>query len=487
MPARGLRWRLTLSGAGILIAAFAIASVAVYRGTGSDLRGQVDHELRVDADAFASQVNQVNPRDPQAVTTAARNFILTRPFQATSRLLFATVPGRETVTNEPEFLGLARDGGESAGSQQSENRETGRLLASATGLSTIRLHDIGRLRVLVRRLQIVGGSSVTIGVGEPLAPIDSAQEGVAQTLAIAGSITLLAALTATFLLASRHSLPLRRMARTAAQIDAGDLSPRIDPRGTRDETRVLALALNHMLDRLADAFGRQQAFVSDASHELRTPLTVIGGQLEVLVAQADPPADEVRRVESVVRTEVERMARMVDDLLLLARSEEPQFLHRQEIDVPSYVSDVLAGLERTADRAFELGCVSPGRLCADPDRLAQALRNVVRNAIEHTNPRGVVRISASAAEVPARWIRLSVDDDGPGIPADQRDYVFDRFHRTDGARSRTGGGSGIGLAIVRAVVEAHDGVVRAQGSPLGGARIELDLPGFTESAQLSQR
>ncbi|MEA2298163.1 MAG: two-component system, OmpR family, sensor kinase [Solirubrobacteraceae bacterium] len=476
---RGLRWRLTLSGATILIGAFAITSVAVYRGTGSVLRGQIDRQLRADADAFVRAAGPDGEHDPRSLAAAAAAFIRTQPFRATSRLLFETIPGAATVTNEPEFLGLRPEAGESAAFQAAENAETKRLLATAAGLSTVRLHDIGPLRLLVRQVSAPGRPTFSVGVGQPLAPVDAAQDGVARTLALAGGLTLVTALIATFLIASRHSLPLRRMARTAAQIDAGDLSPRIDLEATKDEARVLALALNHMLDRLADAFGRQRAFVSDASHELRTPLTVIGGQLEVLVQDADPPAEEVRRVEQLVRTEVERMTRLVDDLLILARSEEPQFIHRREIDLPAYAGDLLATFTPTAERRLQPGRLAAGRLHADPDRLAQALRNVLRNAIDHTPPDGVVRLSAGAVDARPGWIRFAVDDDGPGIPADQLDQVFDRFHRTDLARSRPDGGSGIGLAIVRAIVLAHGGAVRATPSPLGGARIEIELPGFT--------
>ena len=135
-----------------------------------------------------------------------------------------------------------------------------------------------------------------------------------------------------------------------------------------------------------------------------------------------------------------------------------------------------------AKRRFELGPVPPGTLRADPDRLAQALRNLIGNAIDHTlAERGLVRMLVQT--LPSGRVRFAVEDDGPGIPAAQRERVFDRFYRTDAARDRASGGTGLGLAIVRAIAEAHGGRVAAGRSPGGGARIEMELPGFTPYPQ----
>ncbi len=272
------------------------------------------------------------------------------------------------------------------------------------------------------------------------------------------------------------------MAAIAARVDAGELEPRIhEAGGPGDEVRVLADAFNHMLDRLSEAFAGQRAFVADASHELRTPLTVIRGQLEVLSAQQHPPIEEVRRVERLVQAEVSRITRLVDDLLLLAKSEERQFLHIQAIDLRPYVEDLWDGMSLTAERKFELSPIPDGTLQADPDRLAQALRNLVRNAIEHTTvPDGLVRLDVE--EVANEALRFVVEDDGPGIAPDQRERIFDRFHRTDSARDRASGGTGLGLAIVRAIVLAHSGRVAAGERPGAGARVDLELPGFTAAS-----
>jgi signal transduction histidine kinase len=236
-----------------------------------------------------------------------------------------------------------------------------------------------------------------------------------------------------------------------------------------------------MLDRLSEAFASQREFVADASHELRTPLTVISGQLEVLAAQENPSSAEVVRVERLVRAEITRISRLVDDLLVLAQAERTDFLRVESIDLRPFVTDLWDGLSLTAERRFELGTIVDGTLEADPDRLAQALRNLARNAIEHTDERdGLVRLDVRPLALDR--IRFTVTDDGPGIPEHERERVFERFHRTDTGRTRAGGGAGLGLAIVRAIAEAHRGSVRVGDSPDGrGAALELVLPGFKPS------
>jgi signal transduction histidine kinase len=270
------------------------------------------------------------------------------------------------------------------------------------------------------------------------------------------------------------------MAAVAARVDAGDLYPRIhDPAHQGAEVKVLADAFNHMLDRLAEAFAGQRAFVADASHELRTPLTVIRGQIEVLAAQENPSVEEVRRVGRLVQAEIARVSRLVDDLLLLTKTEHTEFLRVEPIGLQQFVGDLWDGASLLANRRFELGPVPRGTLRADPDRLAQALRNLLGNAIEHTEAEtGVVRMSVTATA--GGRVRFSVQDDGPGIPEDQRERVFGRFYRTDAARDRASGGAGLGLAIVRAIADAHGGRTSASASPEGGASIELELPGFTQ-------
>jgi two-component system OmpR family sensor kinase len=467
---RGLRARLTVSIAAILVAAVGTTFLVIYRGTGSTLRAEVESELREEATAFAIQ-GVARSSDPDVLASRARGYVRTQAFGPSARLLILALTDGRVATSDPELLGLTRDLDRESGQvQRREDEQARRLLSAAPGFSTVRLEDIGAVRVITRPIVRSDKRIGTIRVGEPLASVERAQDGVAKAFFVAGSLTLLAALAAGYFVAARTADPLRRMARTAAVIDAGDLSHRIGATGPSDEIRTLSESFDHMLNRLDDAFARQREFVSDASHELRTPLTVIAGQLEVLARSPDISAEDVRRVEAVVAKEVARMRRLVEDLRLLAATEESGRLHRAPVDARSFLSEQLETARPTADRHFELGMVDAGTVEADPDALAQAVRNLTRNAVEHTEPGGWVRLSAQSR---GDWVELSVEDDGPGIAADELERIFERFHRV---RPTSGRGSGLGLAIARAIVEAHGGRIWADKAALGGARVAFELP-----------
>jgi signal transduction histidine kinase len=477
-----LRWRLAGWVAAVTLICTGIAFAAVYRGTGTQLRNQVDHELRVYAGELSHDLIRTDAATPKLLSEAAKRYVLDQPFSAGSTLLFVTVPGTGTASNRSElFAGPTPDNAETPAEQLREGRLSAELLTVKEGYTTLNLPDIGRFRVIKNTLRTPRGLGATVGVGEPLAPVAHGQEGVARAFVLAGILALAGALIASFLIGSRLSRPLRRMAGVAARVDAGDLRPRIEQSSRESrEVRVLADAFNHMLDRLTDAFAGQRAFVADASHELRTPLTVIRGQLEVLAAQESPSAEDVRGVQRLVQAEIARITRLVDDLLLLANTERTEFLRPEAIDLESFVAELWDGVSLIAHRRYELAGVPQGTLRADPDRLAQALRNLLGNAIEHTaEDVGLVRMAVEPRT--AGHVRFVVEDDGPGIPPEERERVFDRFHRTDPARDRASGGAGLGLAIVRAIVEAHGGRVRARQSREGGARMEIELPGFTAS------
>jgi two-component system, OmpR family, sensor kinase len=485
---RGLRWRLAGWVALVTLVCTGIAFAAVYQDTGTQLRHQVDTELGVYANELSHDLTRADEaRTPRRLARTATRYVLDQPFNAGSTLLFVTVPGVDTTSNRSElFAGPSSDNGETAADQANEGRLSARLLMAPPGYTTLALPDIGKLRVLKRTVRTRAGLYATVGVGEPLAAVTHGQEGVARAFILAGMLALAGALLASYLIGSRVSRPLRRMAGVAARVDAGDLRPRIHEQGGQsEEVQVLADAFNHMLDRLTDAFAGQRAFVADASHELRTPLTVIRGQLEVLASQESPSAEEVRRVQRLVLAEIARITRLVDDLLLLANTEQTEFLRLQSIEVPSFVSELWDGVSLLAERRYELGPIPAGTLRADPDRLAQALRNLIGNAIEHTDEDvGIVRMRAQPTS--AGQIRFVVEDDGPGIAVQERERVFDRFHRTDPARDRASGGTGLGLAIVRAIVESHGGGVSASESPEGGARIVIELDGFRPSPRPPQ-
>jgi two-component system, OmpR family, sensor kinase len=485
MPARrrwsgSLRWRLTAWVAGVLLVSSAVVFVVVYRSTGDQLRGQIDRDITGDAGQLEQSLVTLAGHTPSQIALAAGRYVSAQPFSATSTLLFVQVPGAGTVSNHPELFGHSPvDDGETRAEQERENALGRSLLIPRIGYTTRPAPDVGALRILERRVAI-GKLSGVVGAGEPLTIVSRAEHGITRAFLIAGALTLAIALLASYLAGARVSAPLRRMAAVAARVDAGDLEPRMAAADAGSaEVSVLADAFNHMLARLSDAFAGQRAFVADASHELRTPLTVIRGQLEVLAAQPNPTGEEVRRVDRLVQAEVARISRLVDDLLLLARSEQTDFLRFHQIELTTFVQELWDGVSLTAERRFELGRIPRGSLIADPDRLAQALRNLARNAIEHTTaPDGLVRLELE--RVDQDRIRFDVIDDGPGIPPGERERVFDRFHRIDSARTRVAGGAGLGLAIVRAIADAHGGQAAARGTPEAeGARMELELPRFT--------
>jgi two-component system, OmpR family, sensor kinase len=473
MGLRGLRPRVTLLIVAVVVVCVGIAFAAVYAGTANELSKRSHQDLRADMLALEQVVTTGSSR-PSAVAARARAYLAHQPFRPTSHVLFVVPTGGRPVSNEPELLGLSPpDEGESSPQQRQENQAAHAFLSAPPGYSFHQLPDGGRIQLLVRIARSHGRAIARLGVGEPTAPTDRAKRAVRDEFLLAGALAVLAALTGGFAVASRVAAPLRRMARVATRVDAGDLGPRMEIAARHDEVRVLAEAFDHMLDRLEDAFDRQTAFVADASHELRTPLTVIRGQLEVLALADQPDAAEVRRVEKLVAVEVQRMGRLVEDMLLLAQAGEDGFLRPGIIQLRPFLTDLVRGMADAGPRRLELGAIPEMLIEADEGRLAQALRNLLRNAIAHTAENGLVELSVQAD---GGRLRFVVDDDGPGIPVQQRAAIFDRFHRLDGGRSRDAGGAGLGLAIVSAIASAHGGRVWAEGAPAGGARMVLEIP-----------
>ena len=319
---------------------------------------------------------------------AATRYMRAQPFSASSTLLFASCRARGTSTNRPElFAARAPDNGETAAEQAPRTGWRPSCCAAPDGYSTLRLPDVGELRLLKRRCGCPGGLSVTVGVGEPLAAVGArAGEASRARSSSPGCSALARALLASYLIGARVSRPLRRMAAVAAQVDAGDLHPRIhDPggHGRRGE----------------GARGRLQPHARPPDRGVRRPARVRRRRLARAAHAADGDsraarsarrrsptrsAAEVRRVERLVQAEIARISRLVDDLLLLAKTEQTEFLRVEPIDLPPTSAELWDGTSLLADRRFELGDVPAGTLRADPDRLAQALRNLLGNAIEHT-------------------------------------------------------------------------------------------------------
>jgi two-component system, OmpR family, sensor kinase len=469
----------------VVIATLAVSFVFVYNNTGSRLKSELDHDIRGSASQLARALTLPPDASPRELMTTARRYVSSQPFGRASALLFLLVPRVGTASNHPELFGRARPDRESPAEQALERR-MGRLLAIPRGgYNTREAPDVGSLRFYEQRFTTAGRVAYA-GAAQPLSTIHQTEAGIARSFLLGGGIVLLLALGAAYLIGTGISAPMRRLANVAARVGAGDLAPRMHPSPSSSrELLVLAEAFNHMLDRLSHAFEGQREFIADASHELRTPVTVIRGQLEVL-ASDDRASRDVLHAERQMQSEVARITRLVDDLLLLAQSDQREFLHLADIELSEFVTDLWDSLSLTAERNFEIGTATPVTVRADPDRLAQTLRNLARNAVEHTEaPDGLVRVDLEAGSTGN--IVVAVSDDGPGIPEEFREHVFERFYRTDPARTRAAGGAGLGLAIVKAIAEAHGGAVSVTDSIFGGARFDLQLAISSRSAAVSSR
>jgi signal transduction histidine kinase len=277
-----------------------------------------------------------------------------------------------------------------------------------------------------------------------------------------------------YVVAGRVLRPVGRITAAARRIQASNLSERIALDGPQDELKTLADTFDAMLERLDTSFTAQRQFVADASHELRNPLAVIQTNAEVALQEEGVPAEVRTRLEAVRRA-TDRMRRLVDDLLALARLELASG-QRSEVDLATLVGEVgdeLDPLARARGLALEAHAEPGLRVVADRDAVKRALANLLDNAFRHSPAGAPVRI---AAERRNGWAVLSVADDGPGLSPVEQELVFERFWRSDSSRSRESGGAGLGLAIVRRIAESHGGEVGVTSSPGAGSTFEIRLP-----------
>jgi signal transduction histidine kinase len=292
---------------------------------------------------------------------------------------------------------------------------------------------------------------------------------VMRTYTLASVVLLLLVVVASWLQAGRLLRPLRLLRDEASDISATDLSRRLPETGNDDITG-LTRTVNSMLERLEDSFGSQRQFLDDAGHELRTPLTVLRGHLEVL--DGNDPAD-VAETRELLLDEIDRMSRLVNELILLAKSHRPDFVAPEPTPVAALLENVHRKATALGDRTWVLGELPPVEATArlDDQRITQALLQLCDNAVKHTDPSDLVTLSG---HVSAGAVELVVDDSGRGVRAEDRERIFDRFARSEiGAHDE---GFGLGLSIVRAIAEAHHGTVHVEDSPSGGARFVVRIP-----------
>jgi heavy metal sensor kinase len=315
-----------------------------------------------------------------------------------------------------------------------------------------------------------GASIVVVGVS--LAQHERALETLNAALLIGGPLALLVASLAAYGFAVAAMRPVESMRRRAAVISSGDVGARLPLPESVDEIYRLGSTLNEMLARLEEGLEHERAFVADASHELRTPLTVLKAELEVALSE-NPASSPIREVLASAAEETDRVIALAEDLLVLAGADRAQLpLEHHDVSVGELLQAVKERYRLAADRAGRTLIVDAdgiGALRADPERLEQAVANLIENALRYGQ--GTIGLSARCSSGP---VEVHVTDEGPGFPTEFLALAFERFSRADPARGR--GGGGLGLAIVEAIARAHGGEAHASNRPDGGADVWLTLP-----------
>lgn len=317
---------------------------------------------------------------------------------------------------------------------------------------------------------------VLVFVGSSLSPVDSTVQRVLLGAVLVGPIFVLLVGLLTWYLTGRSLRPVEAIRSEVESITASGLDRRVPEPNAGDEVGRLAGTMNRMLARLEVSQNAQQQFVSDASHELRSPLTSMAAMLDV--AERHGTDDDWRETAGHLQQETDRMRRLVDDLLLLARSDSAadgqmglSAASPTMVDLDDVVLDVIRTAAGKPGVTIDSSRVSAGLVHGNRDHLRRAVINLISNAVRHADTQVMVSLAEGNG-----LVHLSIDDDGAGIPTDQRDRIFDRFVRLDEARGRDAGGSGLGLAITKEIIDAHGGSIDVGDSPLGGALFSIRLP-----------
>lgn len=356
-----------------------------------------------------------------------------------------------------------------------------RALAGENEVTYIWRDEHRAFLVLLIPLRTRPGEPHVVGVVQMstrLQPVERILRRQRNFLLLAGFFVLLSGGVAGWWLTSTALKPLQDIVAVCRRVAAGDLSQRVPVEG-EDEVGQLARAFNAMIDRLEQVFQAQQRFIANAAHELRTPLTALQGSLEVLLrgAQDDPAA--VSRLSQAMYREVTRLNRLAEQLLDLSRLDATVQVRVRPVPLADFFSHLSAQAELLArDQTFILEPGPAITVQTDPDILMQVLFNLIANAIQHNDPGVTIRVGW---EKHGNGVRIWVEDNGTGIPASELPHIFEPFYRGDRSRSRRRGGAGLGLALVKGMVEALGGHIRVSSEPGRGTRFEIWLGSEDES------
>jgi two-component system, OmpR family, sensor kinase len=452
---RVLGWILVLLGltlAGTAAVAYVRLDAHARGEADSELAHQVD-EFRLAAARAAASGHQ--PADVRELLVSAQRVQLPHEHQ----VLLTFIDGRPLRPLPESIRDLARD-------------RTFRAHLSTGGRPLYDDAQVAAGHVRYVALPVMVASDSARGTFVVVTFLDRHRElaiSELRTHALLGMGALALATSVGWLVTGHLVAPLRLLRTTAGSISQSDLRHRIPVEGD-DEITELARTFNGMLDRLEAAFASQRRLLDEVGHELRTPITIVRGQVEVL---GDTPDADTQMV-AVVTDELDRMARMVEELVTLAKAERPDFLRLEPIELSEFVDEVFAKFCALVPDRIQLIAPDPSPsyyLLGDRQRLTQALVQLADNAVRHTPPDSQIWLGARAQ---ANAVRVWVRDDGPGIPPDQQRVIFDRFARPPaGGHAR---GSGLGLPVVAAIARAHSGQVLLRSSPGAGAEFALELP-----------
>ena len=471
-----LRLRLTLVFAIGTAALIAISGFVFLGQLRSSLNAAMDVSLRARSDALAAQLRSGS-------------------LPAVGSQDFGQQTGQHSSGAVDEFAQVLTPGGKVIFPSGAEGLGTllsrAQLRQVARGpLTTTAMVEGEQVRVRAREVR-QGRHPAIVLVGAATVVADAAQNRADAIIIIGGPVAVAVAGLGAWLLTGAALGPVERMRRRLDQISEHNTSARLRVPGTRDEIASLAVTTNRLLDRLQDALSRQRGFVADAGHELRTPLTALKAELE-LAARPGKSQDALAAAIAAAAGDADRLIRLAEDLLLLARADDgTAFVAQERVDVADLVSSSVRRFAAQADarsvaitlrtrQEREHGFIA----VADPDRLRQALGNLLDNAIRHSPDGGVVEVTSEVREAAGNGDRrrtrhvlaIEVRDHGPGFPAEFLPHAFERFRRADPARDRTDGGAGLGLAIVASIAAAHGGRAVADNHPAGGARVRIELP-----------
>lgn len=441
---RSLRVRITLAST----LAFAIAVGAAAVLLVAAVRTSVEDRIRADSN--------------QAISTVK------------SRIEAGASPESVSLPVTVDFYVLDPRGHLVAGRPWSRDTEPV-VVRDANGDEHVVMPGDRRPIVVYERVRTQVGT-VTLVAASPLEEVSRSVDALARALWLSIPALVVAVALLAWWLVGRALRPVHAMRTALATISGASMDRRVPEPGSGDEVDQLARTMNSMLERLEHATERQRRFVSDASHELRSPVASIRATVEV--AQRRGPDADWPDVARRVLADDERLERMVDDLLELARLDEtPEALPDTHVDLDDIV---LEEVSRLTDRATILtDRVSAGRVRGSRRQLERVVRNLFDNAIRHARSTVAVSLGTERGGPGdgTTIVRLTVDDDGPGISEADRERVFERFTRLQEGRGRDAGGAGLGLAMVRAIVDRHGGTVTIEASErLGGARFVVDLP-----------